>query len=226
MDYVASGRSKGKSPGLVDLHGLHVKEALSILEEQVEAVRRLKPKTSRAAPHRLSVLIGTGHHTKVSTQSSFTELQRKNDKHAAVQISLSCLIRSVIMPATSGQRMVKLSKCANYLFLSFWHPTAQVVCATHKMSVHGAFLFCRVCELLQDCPLPLKSGSRPPKYPSLLQSLAFWSCLSDAETLADPRRLSEFCMLAEERNMGLQIIDSSLQWQIAPVQMDLKRPEV
>ena len=59
------GRSKGKVPGLVDLHGLHVKEALSILEEQIEAARRLKPKTSRALPHRLSVLVGTGHHTKV-----------------------------------------------------------------------------------------------------------------------------------------------------------------
>ena len=76
MYCVVAGRSKGKSPGLIDLHGLHVKEALSTLEEQIEAVRRLKPKTSRAAPHRLSVLVGTGHHTKVQTPKPYTSNPR------------------------------------------------------------------------------------------------------------------------------------------------------
>ena len=69
-----AGRSKGKGPGLVDLHGLHVNEALSILEEQIEAARRLKPKTGRALPHRLSVLVGTGHHTKVRPTLFFPSL--------------------------------------------------------------------------------------------------------------------------------------------------------
>lgn len=61
----------GKSSGLlVDLHGLHVKEAIAMLEEQIEGVRRSKPKTSRPLPQRLSVLVGTGHHTKVSLPQS------------------------------------------------------------------------------------------------------------------------------------------------------------
>lgn len=72
------GRSKGRSPGLVDLHGLHIKEALAVLEEQIEVARRCKPKTGRSMPQKMSVLVGTGHHTKVLKllRQSITNLER------------------------------------------------------------------------------------------------------------------------------------------------------
>ena len=61
----------------MDLHGLHVKEAVAVLEREVAAARRAsKPRSGRASPPRMSVLVGTGHHTKASLMSTVSELRR------------------------------------------------------------------------------------------------------------------------------------------------------
>ncbi|XP_078430962.1 polyadenylate-binding protein-interacting protein 7-like [Wolffia australiana] len=54
---------KGKQP-LIDLHGLHVNEAVNVLKHELGALRRV----ARAGGQRLQVMVcvGTGHHTKGS----------------------------------------------------------------------------------------------------------------------------------------------------------------
>ncbi|CAA7394967.1 unnamed protein product [Spirodela intermedia] len=53
--------NRGKQP-LIDLHGLHVNEAVNVLRHELAVLRR----TARAAGQRLQVMVcvGTGHHTK------------------------------------------------------------------------------------------------------------------------------------------------------------------
>lgn len=50
---------------MVDLHGLHEKEALKFLEEQIDSVQRYKPRNHKSMPESLYVLIGKGQKVKV-----------------------------------------------------------------------------------------------------------------------------------------------------------------
>ena len=55
---------QGGSERMIDLHGLHVSEALQVLKQELSVLRS----TARATQERLQVYIcvGTGHHTRGS----------------------------------------------------------------------------------------------------------------------------------------------------------------
>ena len=55
------GAGKGGQPRTMDLHGLHVNEAIAQLASHISTART----SSRPAP--LSVIVGTGSHTKVNS---------------------------------------------------------------------------------------------------------------------------------------------------------------
>lgn len=50
---------------LIDLHGLHVSEAVDALRREVKAARARRQAARQPGTERVSVIVGTGHHTKV-----------------------------------------------------------------------------------------------------------------------------------------------------------------
>ncbi|KAK9818026.1 hypothetical protein WJX72_005872 [[Myrmecia] bisecta] len=59
-----SGAGKaGSANGLIDLHGLHVSEAMRILRRELSQLQG-KPANGARAPAKLHICVGTGHHTK------------------------------------------------------------------------------------------------------------------------------------------------------------------
>lgn len=49
---------------LIDLHGLHAREAVDVLRREIRGVR--ESKQGQPGTVRISVIVGTGHHTKVT----------------------------------------------------------------------------------------------------------------------------------------------------------------
>lgn len=64
----ATGHGGGQTGGLqlIDLHGLHAKEAVEVLKREVKGIRATRQASRQpGATVRVSVIVGTGHHTKV-----------------------------------------------------------------------------------------------------------------------------------------------------------------
>ena len=86
---------------LLDLHGLHVNEALKILSREISQLQQAGQGKGRV-PVKVHILVGTGHHTKVSVTAAqvFSSLM-----WPWPMLYGCCLLRLSVVPAMCFLRM-------------------------------------------------------------------------------------------------------------------------